>query len=160
MGDASSGGSGSGSGSGASGSSLTSVGLSAYGTIMKGQGQQAADEFKAEQAEQAARFGREQADLTDVTMRERLNTTLANIDAIRAAGHVDPTSPTTAAVEDWQRTISNRQRSAAVITQKAQAASDEASAKYLREAGDFAMTQAYIGAGEKVASAVAKFALM
>lgn len=158
MGDASSGGSSAGAGAG--GSSLTSVGLSAYGSIMKGQGEQASFEFKADQAEQAARFGREQADLTDVTMRERLNTTLANIDAIRAAGRVDPTSPTTAAVEDWQRTISDRQRSAAVITQKAQAASDEASAKYLRQAGDFAMTQAYVGAGEKVASAVAKFALM
>lgn len=123
---------------------------------MKGEGEKAAADFKADQAEQAARFGREQADLTDVTMRERLNSTLANIDAIRAAGHVDPTSPTTAAIEDWQRTLSNRQRTAAVVSQKAQADSDEASAKYLRQAGDFAMTQSYVSAAAGIAGGVAK----
>ncbi len=75
--------------------SVASLGMSAYGTIKKGEGDQAAADFKADKAEEAARFGREQAELTDVTLRERLNTTLANIDSIRAAAHVDPTSPTT-----------------------------------------------------------------
>ncbi len=140
----------------AGGSSIASLGLGAMSTVMKGEGQKSADEFRAAQAEEAARFGREQADLTDVTMRERLNTTLANIDVIRAAGHVDPTSPTTQAVEDWQRMLSDRQRTAAVVSQKAQASSDVASAKYLREAGDFALTQSYISAGAQIAGGVAK----
>lgn len=136
--------------------SVASLGLGAASTVMKGEGDKAAANFKADKAEEAARFGREQAELTDVTMRERLNTTLANIDVIRAAAHIDPTSPTTVAVEDWQRTISNRQRNAAMVTAKAQASSDEASAKYLREAGDFALTQSYLGAAAGIAGGVAK----
>lgn len=140
----------------AGGSSIASLGLTAMGAVMKGEGEKSADDFRADQAEQAARFGREQADLTDVTMRERLNTTLANIDSIRAAAHIDPTSPTTTAVEEWQRTLSDRQRTAAVVSQKAQADSDEASAAYLRKAGDFALTQSYIGAAGGVLSGVAK----
>jgi hypothetical protein len=140
----------------AGGSSVASLGLAAAGAVMKGEGEKSADEFRADQAEQAARFGREQAELTDVTMREKLNTTLANIDAIRAAAHVDPTSPTTTAVEDWQRTISNRQRTTAMVSQKAQVATDEASADYLRKAGDFALTQSYLSAAAGVAGGAAK----
>src|ERR1700676_1345369 len=94
---------------GASGTSLLALGLSAYGDVEKGAATQSADEFQANKATESAKFGRLQADLTDTTMRERLNTTLGNIDAIRAASHVDPTSPTTQAVEGWQTEISNRQ---------------------------------------------------
>lgn len=136
--------------------SVASLGMSAYGTIKKGEGDQAAADFKADKAEEAARFGREQAELTDVTLRERLNTTLANIDSIRAAAHVDPTSPTTVAVEDWQRQLSNRQRSAAAVSAQAQASSDEASARYLRQAGDYALGQAELGAAVGVAGGLAK----
>jgi hypothetical protein len=71
-------------------SSLASIGLSAMGTIQKGEGEQAADEFKAARAEEAAKFGRLQADLTDTTDRQNLNITLSNIDAIRATGNIDP----------------------------------------------------------------------
>lgn len=140
----------------AGGSSLLSLGLGAASTVMKGEGEKSADEFKAAQAEQAARFGREQADLTDVTMRERLNTTLANIDAVRAAAHTDPTSPTEQVIGDWQRTLSDRQRMAAVVSQRAQAESDDAAAKYLKQAGDFALTQSYVSAAAGVAGGVAK----
>lgn len=140
----------------AGGSSVASLGLAAAGTVMKGEGDKASADFRADQAEQAARFGREQAGLTDVTMRERLNTTLANIDVIRAAAHIDPTSPTTTAVENWQRTLSDRQRTTAVVSQKAQASSDEASATYLRKAGDFALTQSYLSAAAGVAGGTAK----
>src|SRR5438270_3947867 len=38
--------------------SIASLGLSAFGTIEKGKATQAADEFKASQAEEAAKFGR------------------------------------------------------------------------------------------------------
>jgi hypothetical protein len=55
------------------------------------------DEMLADQADRAADFGRLQAGLTDVTLREDLNRTLGNIETIRAAGRVDPSSPTTAA---------------------------------------------------------------
>src|SRR3979409_1589014 len=93
----------------AAASSLLSIGLSAYSDVEKGAATQASDEFQADQATEHAKFGRLQADLADTTARERLNTSLGNIDAIRAAAHVDPTSPTTQAVEQWQTQISERQ---------------------------------------------------
>lgn len=140
----------------AAAASLASIGLSAYATVEKGKGEQAADNFQADQANQAAKFGRLQADLTDTTMREKLNTTLSNIETIRAAGGVDPASPTTGAVEDWNRMLSDRQRTAAVVTAKSQANTEDASAAYLRKAGSFALQQSYIQAAAGVAGGVAK----
>jgi hypothetical protein len=136
--------------------SIASIGLSAYGSVTKAQGTKAADEMQADKATRAAEFGRLQADLTDTTMRERLNTTLSNIDAIRAAGNVDPSSPTTAAIEDRDIVLSNRQRTAAVLSERSQTAEDIASANYLRKAGGFALMQGYIGAGAAAAGGIAQ----
>lgn len=140
----------------AGGASVVSLGLSAMGTVMGGQAQKSAADFKAAQAEQAAKFGRLQADLTDVTMRENLNKTLYNIDAIRAGGNVDPSSPTTAAIEAHNTELSDRQRTAQLVSLRSQADADEASAHYLRQAGDFALTTSYITAGAQVAGGIAK----
>jgi hypothetical protein len=137
-------------------SSLASIGLSAMGTISKGEGEKAADDFKATRAEEAAKFGRLQADLTDTTDREKLNITLSNIDAIRASGNIDPRSPTGAAIAARNTQLSDMQRMAATGTLRAQAASDEAGAQYLRKAGDFALSNAYIGAAAGVAGGLAK----
>jgi hypothetical protein len=137
----------------ASGTSLLALGLSAYSDVEKGAATQSADEFQADKATEAAKFGRLQADLNDTTSRERLNTTLGNIDAIRADAHVDPTSPTTAAVEQWQTQISERQRLATSGTLRAQASEDDASAAYLRSAGAFAQKQSYLTAAARVAGA-------
>lgn len=142
--------------SGASGLSIASLGLSAYSSIAKGQGTQAADEMQADRAERAAQFGKLQANLTDTVARENLNTTLSNIDVIRAASHADPTSPTAVAFEDRQRMLSERQRTSALLTINSQVAEDQASAKYLREAGDYALKMGYVDAGVKVAGAIAK----
>jgi len=134
-------------------SSLASLGLSFAGgmdkataDIMKGEAVNAQDQYQADQAEEAARFGRLQAGLTDVTMRENLTKTISSIDAMRAAGNVDPSSPTTATIEDWNRMLSDRQRTAAVVTARSQAAMEDASAAYLRQAGQFAMTTAGMSA--------------
>lgn len=136
--------------------SLASIGLSAMGTISKGEGEKSADDFKASRAEEAARFGKMQADLTDTTMRQQLNITLSNIDAIRATGNIDPRSPTGAAIEDQSVQRSTMQRMAATGTLRAQAASDEAGAAYLRQAGDFALSQSYIAAAAGVAGGLSK----
>lgn len=141
--------------SAAGGASVASLGLSAYSSILKGEGTQAADDFQAAKAEQAAKFGREQAVLTDTTFREKLNTTLGNIDVIRAASNVDPSSPTTAAIKDRNTMLSDRQRMAAVSTLNAQAAEDEASAKYFHQAGEFALGMGYLDAGIGIAKGVA-----
>jgi hypothetical protein len=141
----------------AAGTSMLSIGLSAYSDIQKGAATQAADEFQANKANEAAKYGRLQADLNDTTYRERLNTTLGNIDAIRAAAHVDPTSPTTAAVEQWQTQISERQRLAASGTLRAQASADDASAEYLRKKGAYAQQEGYLNAATDVAGAASKW---
>jgi hypothetical protein len=140
---------------GASISSIASLAFGAAGSLAKGFGTQAADEFQADRATRAAELGRTQAALTDVTYRENLNTTLGNIDAIRAAAHIDPTSPTTAALRDYNTMISDRQRMAAVGSLRQQAAEDEAGAAYLRKAGWYAVNMGLLEAGTKVAGGVA-----
>lgn len=156
MGQAASTGMGSGTGGSAGAASIASLGLSAYSSITKGQGTKAADEAQAKRAERAAEFGKLQAELTDTSFREELNTTLGNIEVIRAAGKIDPTSPTSQVLMDRQEMISNRQRTAALLNVRSQVSEDEASAKYLHEAGDYALSQSYMEAALKGASAVSK----
>lgn len=140
----------------ASAASVASLGLTVAGDIMGGSAKKSANDFQAARLEQAAEFGKTQAALTDATMRENLNNTLGTIQAVRAAAGVDPSSPTTSAMMNMNSQRAERQRMAAVGSINAQTAEQEASARYLREAGDFAVTQSYVKAGMDVASAVAK----
>jgi hypothetical protein len=136
--------------------SIASLGLTVAGDITKGNATKAADDFQADRATRAAEFGQTQAALTDTTMRENLNVTLGNIEAVRGAAGVDPTSPTTAALMEHSTALSDRQRMAAVGSIKAQSEEDLASADYLRKAGDFAVTQSYLSAGTDAVSGIAK----
>jgi hypothetical protein len=145
-------------GKGASASSVASLGLSAFADVEKGMGTQAADEMQAAKARRAAEFGRLQAGLVDASMRENLNTTLGNIDVIRAAGRVDPSSPTTAAVEDFNRMVGERARTAQELSIRSQVAEDEASADYLQKAGAYALKMGYLNAGVDVLKGVGKAA--
>lgn len=140
----------------ASGSSIASLGLSAYSSVLKGEGAEASYEMQADRAKRAAEFGKLQAGLTDTVMREQLNTTMGNIEVIRAAAHIDPTSPTSAAVIDFEHMKGERQRAAAELTSRSQIAEDEASADYLRQSGAFALRMGYFDAATKLASGVAK----
>lgn len=140
----------------AAAASIASIGLSAMSTISKGEGEKAAADFKASRAEEAAKFGRLQAELTDTTDRQALNITLANIDAIRATGNIDPRSPTGAAIEEQSAMRSDLQRISKGVSLRSQANSDEASARYLRQAGDFALSQSYTQAAAGVFGGVAK----
>jgi hypothetical protein len=145
-----------GAGGAASAFSIASLGLSAFGKFEEGKGRQAADEMQAERAERAAQFGALQANLTDTSYREELNKTLGNIEVIRAAGHVDLTSPTTASFEQFQEMKSDRARTAALVQIRSQMAEDMASADYLRKAGRFALDMGYLGAGVDVLGAIGK----
>lgn len=137
----------------ASGASLASLGLSAFGKIEAGYGTQAGYEFKAAQAERSAEFGRVQAGLTDTVMRERLNTTLSNIDVIRAAAKADPGSIETGFIEDYSSKISDRQRTAALLSIKSQVQEDEASAQYLHALGEDALLRGETNAALKIPAA-------
>lgn len=130
--------------------------MTAVSSIMKGEGTQAADDMQATQLTQAAAFGETQAKLTDTTMRQNLTSTLGNIEAVRAAANVDPTSPTSVALMDQSTQRSDMQRMAAVGTIRTQDETDLASADYLKQAGNFAMTQSYISAAAGVAAAAGK----
>lgn len=136
--------------------SIASLGLGAFSGIQKARGTQAADEFQAAKAKRAADFGRLQAGLTDTVMRENFNTMISNIDVIRAAAHADPTSPTGAAIEAHDKMISDRSRTAALLTIKSQIDEDEASAAYLHKAGLDAVANANLMAGLSIPAAVAK----
>lgn len=149
---------------------LASVGFGAGSSIAKGYGEQAAAdtragkaEFDAQRAERAAEFGRIQANQTDAGLREELQTTLANIDAIRASSNIMPGSPTGEAIKDRESYISDRQRRAKVTSIMAQADEDQRTATYdrsvaayERSVGRQAVLMGYLGAGSSLTGGFAK----
>jgi hypothetical protein len=117
------------------------------------------DLIRAGEADTAANFGDLQASMTDAGARQQLATALGNIATIRAAGGADFTSPTTAALMGRATGISDLNREAAVSSINAQTAEERASASYLRQASEFALTQGRDAAtmGEFNASTAERF---
>jgi hypothetical protein len=140
----------------AAGGAIASMGLNAYGSYVRGKGTQAADEYKAASLERSAQYGKLAAAETGGQMTEHLDATLANIDAVRAAAHADPTSPTGAAVRDTEEYIGTRSRNIAVLNLQAQADQEVADADYLRKAGKFAMGMGELGAVASLAGGLSK----
>lgn len=136
----------SGYGPAASGSSLASIGFSAYGKYLEGRGAKAADEYKAERLERAAQIGRAAATQSGAQYSEELATTLGNIDSIRAAARTDPTSPTGVAVRDRQEMLGMRAKATDRANREAQIEQQETDARYLRYAGKQAMLGGTVGA--------------
>jgi hypothetical protein len=130
--------------------SIASVAMSAGGSIMKGMGTNAGDQYQAARLERAAEYGRVSADQTDAQMRENLNVSLGNIDAVRAAAHTDPSSPTGAAIVDRTEMLGDRARGIKVGNILAQTNQEQADASYLQSAGSFAQTMGFFGAGADV----------
>lgn len=143
-------------GPGAAGLSIASAGLSAYSTVLKGEGTQAADEYQAQSLERAANVGKVKAAQTGAQMTEQLNNTLGRIDAVRAAAHDDPTSPTGAAIRDTAEYQGNRQKSITVDNILEQANQDTADAAYLRAAGKYALSTSEVGAAASFLGAASK----
>lgn len=139
----------------AGGTSLLSIGLSTYSTLLKAEGAAAADEWQAAKLENAAKYGELKAVQTGAQMSRSLNTTLGNIEAVRAAARADPNSPTGAAILDEQEAIGTDQRQTVVGSILAQANQDRADAKYYRSAADRALFAGYIDAGAGIAKGIA-----
>jgi hypothetical protein len=135
---------------------VAGAGASAYGAVKAGEGQQAADQFQANQLKTKAEYAGAAAAETNAAMTDKLATTLGNIDVIRAAGHTDPTSPTSMALRSRATEVSNQDRAIKVGNILAQQSADIAGATYLRSAGDFALNMGYLTAGADVATAIGK----
>ena len=138
----------------AAAASFASVGLSAYGSYEKGKGEQAADQYQASRLERAAQYGKVQAAQTGAQGLENLNLTLDNIDAVRAAGNVDPSSPTTAALRARTTYLGERDTNIRVGNILAQANQDVSDAAYLRSAGEYALGMGRLSAMATVAKGV------
>lgn len=128
-------------GSVASGSSIASIGLQTYATTLKmqsdetqAQGVAQADTYQASRLDTAAQYGYLKATQTQGQMTQNLNTTLGNIDAVRAAAHTDPTSPTGAQVRNSVETLGNAKTAIATDSITAQAVQDTNDATYYRTA--------------------------
>lgn len=143
-------------GAAAGGLSIASAGLSAYSTVLKGEGTQAADEYQAASLERAANVGKVKAEQTAGQMTEQLNNTLGRIDAVRAAAHADPTSPTGAAIRDTAEYQGGRQETITVDNILEQSNRDTADAAYLRAAGKYALQTSYVGAAAGFLGAAGK----
>jgi hypothetical protein len=139
----------------AGGSSLASIGLSAYATILQSEGTAKADEFQAAKLENAATYGELKAVQTGGQMTRSLNNTLGNIDAVRAAANADPTSPTGAAVRDNAEAIGTEQKGIVVNSILAQSRQDRADAAYYRSAAEDALFAGKVGAAAGIAKGLA-----
>lgn len=134
------------------GSSILSAGKS----VMDGMGASAANEHKRNQARRAAEVARVQADQTDAAYRSELDTTLANIDAIRASSGMSISSPTAQALGAAQTEESERQRFAKVRSLKSQAAQSDADASFYGRAASQALLSGFIGGGASLAGSFGK----
>src|SRR5882757_6785272 len=143
-----------GGGSAAGGNSLMSIGLSAYSTILQSQGVAAADEFQASKLESAATYGELKAQQTAGQMTRSLTNTLGNIDAVRAAANVDPSSPTGAAVRENQEQIGSDQRNITVNSILQQSRQDKADAAYYKGAASDALFAGEISAAAGIAKGI------
>src|SRR5215813_11353816 len=139
-----------GSSAGATGTSLASAGLSAYADLLKGENTATADEYQAQRLETAATYGELKAVQTSGQMTRNLNTTLGNIEAVRAAAHADPNSPTGAAVLENQEAIGEEQRGIVVNSILQQARQDRGDAAFYRDAAGRAMNVGEIAAGADI----------
>ena len=130
----------------AGGLSLAATGFKMYGDYLSSRGTAQGDVFKAEELEQQAQYGELKATQTNAQMTKNLAITLGHVDAVRAAAHTDPTSPTGAAVRGEIEATGQMKKEITVENIMQQVRMDEANAAYLRTsasnallAGDVAM---------------------
>jgi hypothetical protein len=135
---------------------VAGAGATAFGAVEQAKGTKAADQFQANQLKTKAEYAGAAAAETNAAFTDKLATTLGNIDVVRAAGHADPTSPTTMALRSRAAEVSNQERAIKVGNIMAQQSEDLTSASYLRSAGDFALNMGYVTAGVDVATAIGK----
>ncbi|MDI3563564.1 hypothetical protein [Bradyrhizobium sp. Arg816] len=123
--------------------------------MLSAEGTATADEYQAAKLENAAKYGELKAVQTGGQMARSLNNTLGNIEAVRAAAHADPNSPTGAAILDDQEGIGTEQRLTTVNSILAQANQDKSDAAYYKSAADHALFAGEISAAAGIAKGIA-----
>jgi len=131
----------------AAASAVAGTAMSAGSQLMSASGTAAADEYQAARAERAAEYGKTAALQTSAQGLDKLNVTLGNIEAVRAAARTDPSSPTGLALRDRSEYLGERDIGIRVGNILAQVDQNEADAAYMRNAASFALTSGEIGAG-------------
>jgi hypothetical protein len=130
--------------------SMASMGFAAAGSLEKAKGTSAADQYRAAELDRAAQYGELQATQSNAQLIRNLTISLGQLDAIRAAGRNDPTSPTGAAVRDYTEQVGTEQKNIKVDSILAQSQQDEADAAYLRSASSTALLSGDIGAAADI----------
>ena len=123
----------------AGGMSLAGMGFTMLGQYVSSRGEAAGEKFKAEELEQQAQYGELKAAQTNAQMTKNLAITLGHIDAVRAAAHTDPTSPTGAAVRGEIEETGEMKKEITVENILQQSRTDEANAAYMRSAASNAL---------------------
>ncbi|MDI7862531.1 hypothetical protein MRS76_11220 [Rhizobiaceae bacterium n13] len=117
----------------------TASALTGAAGIIGAVGQYQAGKNAAAQSEYAAEVGKVQADQIDANYREELNSTIANIRAIRASAGVGANSPTGRAIEAGHAEASDRDRRIDVGSKRMQATQDENDARFRRSSANMAL---------------------
>jgi hypothetical protein len=128
-----------GQGAAAGGMSLAATGFKMLGEYESSRGTAAADVYTAQELEQQAQYGELKAQQTNAQMTKNLAITLGHIDAVRAAAHTDPTSPTGAAVRGEVEETGEMRKEITVENILQQTRMDEAQAAYMRSAASNAL---------------------
>ena len=145
-----------GGGGGAGGMSLASAGLSAYSTILQSQGKADSDNWQAEKLQTDATYGDLKGVQAGGQMTRNLNTTLGNIDAVRAAANTDPSSPTGVVVRSNQEEIGTTNKNITVNSILQQATQERNDAAYYQSAASNALFAGGVGAAAGLAGAIGK----
>jgi hypothetical protein len=133
-------------GAAGAGLSLAATGFKMVGDLTSAKATSAGDIFKAEELEQQAQYGELKATQTNAQMTRNLGITLSHIDAVRAAAHTDPSSPTGAAVRGETEYVGTEKKNITVANIEQQVRTDEANAAYLRSAASNAILAGDISA--------------
>ena len=119
--------------------SMATVGLQMYSSYLSSRAAKAEDVFKEAELKQQAEYGRLKADQVNAQKTRTLAITLSHVDAVRAAAHTDPTSPTGAAVRGTMEEAGTEAKNITVENILQQARMDDANAAYMRSAGSNAL---------------------
>jgi hypothetical protein len=134
------------------GASIAGKGLQIAGGISQGIQAKTAAQVETVKLKMAAEAGKVRAIQTDAAMREEFNDTMNNISAIRSAQNVGFDSPTSFAITDKAREISDRSRVVAVSNERLKVLGLEGDAAAAWKRGQSARSTALLGQASNILS--------